>query len=385
MKEKILLVANDIDRGKFSETAGSRFIKYIEKNRTNYSSLYLSKKFNNVKNLQDNLKLNKYNYIFFLFDPYIFFDYKFLLKLKKKYYLIVFHADIDEHFEDNYVYSSQLFDLILVDEILEVNRYRLFNYKAEHFEFGFDKQQVNFNDKDIDVSFVGRFDRYNRKELFDFLKRKKIKFEIFGKGTVNGMIDHDKMKAIYNRSKIVLNLTAISESKPYSHKKYHIRSRNKQVKGRPYEAMLSGSLLITEKTHGMSKIFPKNTFINAENNEEFCKKILFYLNNNEQRLVIARSGKKYAEENFTFENTIKKFENYLKLHLKKPQKSKFIIDQNYKSLIFKALINEIIKSNIYNFNWSLYCLKRIKINFSSIFDLTTLIYSYFVNVVKKII
>ena len=33
MKEKILLVANDIDRGKFSETAGSRFIKYVEENK----------------------------------------------------------------------------------------------------------------------------------------------------------------------------------------------------------------------------------------------------------------------------------------------------------------------------------------------------------------
>lgn len=384
MDKKVLLVTDEQSTNQLSETAGSRFIKFTKKNRLNYRSFYLTKYSNNYKNLKQYLLNNDVDYIFFLLDPYIFYNYDFLINLKKKYFLIVFHADIDEHFQNNYVYSAQLYDLILVDEILEVNRYKLYNFNVEHFYFGFDKQNVDINKKDIDLSFVGRFDRYNRKELFSYLDSRNIKFQLFGKGSKNGIINHDKMKGIYNRSKIVLNLTSISEAIPYSHIKYRIRSKNKQVKGRPYEAMLSGCLVITEKTNGIKKIFPKETFIEAESNDEFYQKILYFLNNDNERIKIAKRGKEFAENNFIFEKALLNFENFLESHKKNSNTKQFIIDENYKSLIFKSMIHEILKSNLKNLKWSIYCVKRLKWRLLSIFDLISITYSYLLKLFGKI-
>ena len=108
MNKEILLVTDEQDTKQLTETAGSRFIKFAENKSSNYKSFYLTKNSNNYQNLKKYLSDYKFDYIFFLLDPYIFFDYDFLIRLREKYFLIVFHADIEEHFQDNYVYSAQL-------------------------------------------------------------------------------------------------------------------------------------------------------------------------------------------------------------------------------------------------------------------------------------
>ena len=61
-----------------------------------------------------------------------------------------------------------------------------------------------------------------------------------------------------------------------------------------------------------------------------------------------------------------------------------IIDDNYKSLIFKSMIHEILISNVKNLKWSVSCIKRLRWRLFSILDLISMTYSYTLKLLSKI-
>ena len=112
-------------------------LDYIDKNNANSIMLYLSK--NNCR--ADQLKileyLNSYN-----IDSIVNFnagsfclELNFLSKIKSNYdvKLICFQADVPEYFDSYYVYVSQFYDLVLVDDYSELQRYKNYGFNVEWF------------------------------------------------------------------------------------------------------------------------------------------------------------------------------------------------------------------------------------------------------------
>ena len=150
--------------------------------------------------------------------------------------------------------------------------------------------------RDIDISFVGRMDRPGRSELLSLLSDKGFSVSVFGYGSKNGYIPSNKMMEIYGRSKIVLNLTSISTNVPLIDPNRTINSHIKQTKGRIYEGMISGALVLTEPASSLSVIgVDGKDFVVFYSLDELVQNLDYYLKNGWTQEPKAKSEKPKAD------------------------------------------------------------------------------------------
>lgn len=143
--------------------------------------------------------------------------------------------------------------------------------------------------KDIDISFVGSITPRRRK-ILDFLKSKNLKVEEFkvrGEGLVK----------IFNRSKIVLNI----------HAEDYLDTET-----RIYEALGSGSFVITEELSEENPFLDGAHLVEVKNKDELIEKILYYLKNNNKREKISLCGYKEANLKHTYEERVKQIISIMK-------------------------------------------------------------------------
>jgi len=133
---------------------------------------------------------------------------------------------------------------------------------------------VDYNlPRDYDISFVGSMDQCHRdrKQFIESLQRdfNKTKF-------IDGLFLED-MARIYSSSKIVFN-----------------KSLKGDVNYRVFEALACGALLITDNIkNGLTDLYqPEKDIILYDSYAELKEKISYYLNNEKERLQIAKSGQK---------------------------------------------------------------------------------------------
>lgn len=138
--------------------------------------------------------------------------------------------------------------------------------------------------KVYDVCFIGNTHTGSmgrRIDCLDVLFKKFPNF-YYGNRTFNDMAQK------YNQSRIVFNC-----------------SLNNDINMRVFEAMCSGSLLLTDVIHdnGFEEIglLDGRNCVTYKDNDEMVKEVEFYLANPKEREAIARRGKEWA-----FENTYKK-------------------------------------------------------------------------------
>ncbi len=158
-----------------------------------------------------------------------------------------------------------------------------------------DQSQFYKQEQDIPISFVGSVDKYPDRQFFvSNLK------QIFPEMTICGGQREDKLtpaqySEIVRRSMIGLNFSMS-------------RARFFQVKGRVYEILASGSMLLEFKNrHTANLLKPNVDYVEFGDLKELVEKTVYYLKNPKERETIAANGHKKYQNLYTakiFWNTI---------------------------------------------------------------------------------
>jgi spore maturation protein CgeB len=133
--------------------------------------------------------------------------------------------------------------------------------------------------KRYDASFVGRC-YGERKSFVETIKKRGINIAAFGLGWPNGgRVSQADIIRIYNESKISLNLSQASAGDKI------------QIKGRDFEAVGCGSLLLTKSSKEIEEYFvPDEEIVTYRDVNEASEKIDYYLKNADERERIAKKG-----------------------------------------------------------------------------------------------
>jgi len=263
------------------------------------------------------------------------FDVHYLEQLREHCFLFTYFGDVIEYFNEKFLYIAQAFDLVLVDNYYEKYEFILYGIETLYALPCCDPEVYDGEleeDKNTDVSFVGRLDRLGRKEYLHFLGANGVNVEVAGTGSERGPLNSEEMIRLYKRSKINLNFSGIQE---FSRKKiYKKLTRMKGV--RCVEIALSGSFLLSEYTPGLEKLFKIGEEIDVfHDEEELLEKIQLYLHNDILREGIADRGYQRALADYDSRKTWKKllqFISYKAAH-KNYRPSPIYLDDEYLKMV----------------------------------------------------
>jgi hypothetical protein len=328
--------------------AMNQCIRYAEETSEVISVYYLTNNALNDQNaILNYLDSNDIKAINFASPVEISLDFNFILKIKNNYkaLLIAWQYDIEEYFNIYFVYMSQLFDLILVEELSELQRYKNYGFNPVAFNPGISlkyKMEPEAH-RDIDVAFVGRMDRHGREGLLSALENKGYKVAFYGTGTTNGFISTEKMMKIYSKSKIVLNLTSISTVVPHFARNKTINSLLSQVKGRIIEGALCGALVLTNPAVSLTT-YGENyeSYVVFDSRDELIQQVDHYLKNDQARLKIARSGFECALSTGTHNAQLKYLESLIR-DLQKKEIKTLYLDPTYHKFISRAIVDTYMR------------------------------------------
>lgn len=230
------------------------------------------------------------------------FELRFIEKLTSLTLFVINYFDTEYFFEGVDRYYAQLADLVILPDCLARYKYEQLNINAMTTFAMYDRNFYIKNDsinKSIDVSFVGNLKQPIRKKYIDYLRMHSISVETYGVGSDNGFVSYEEMINVFNKSKINLNFTAISDSENYVIRPPSINKRIKQSKGRPIEIALSGGFILSEYVPGMDEMFLPGQEMDVFNSkEELLEKIKYYLSNENKRTEIASNGYEKAFKNY---------------------------------------------------------------------------------------
>jgi spore maturation protein CgeB len=144
-----------------------------------------------------------------------------------------------------------------------------------------------------DVTFVGRC-YGERKSFVQGIQKKGVKIAAFGQGWGSrGRISQADLIRIHNESKISLNISLASTG------------NKTQIKGRDFEAVACGSLLLTKDTEEIGRYFiPGEEIVTYQDLNDASEKIEYYLKNEQKRKEIARKGYERFMKDHTMERRL---------------------------------------------------------------------------------
>jgi hypothetical protein len=135
-------------------------------------------------------------------------------------------------------------------------------------------------EKIVDIGFCGNV--INRGQLIDFLSKYNIKKDIF-------VIGDDMVRAI-NSYKIHFNCNISND-----------------INYRTFETTGAGTLLLTNYTRGLEKLFDLDSEIVVyKNYQELDEKVKYYLKNENERVKIQNAGFERAKKDHTYIERVKK-------------------------------------------------------------------------------
>lgn len=152
----------------------------------------------------------------------------------------------------------------------------------------------NLYDRDIDVLFIGN--RYGvRGELVNYLMKNNINVECYGSGWPNGYADVEKMRDISKRAKIILGIGTIGHCKNL----YTLKLRD-------FDGPMSGAMYLTHRNKDLCELYIEGLEIECYSTfQEAKNKILYYLNNEKERLFIAKNGQTKVLNFYTWDKRLK--------------------------------------------------------------------------------
>lgn len=158
---------------------------------------------------------------------------------------------------------------------------------------------INLHDEPevYDVVFVGA--RYGiREEYISYLTQNGIKAQAYGYDWENGSISTEEMIKLFNKSKIVLGFSSVGKTENIN-----------IIKARDFEVPMTGNFYLTQYHHELEQYFKVGQEIETySNKKELLNKIIYYLDNIEERHSVAHAGHKKAFSNY---NVHKKYSNLM--------------------------------------------------------------------------
>ena len=232
------------------------------------------------------------------------FNWEILIYLKKEFNLklILISPDCPYNYDTLNGGILELFDLLYTFHIDYVKKYRK---KGINTKFFTEPKFINYINikKKFDISFVGRGKyRDERKKILNELKNLK---DIKTKFLLDQEISDYKMTKIIKQSKIHLNFTDTSSATILGSGWANKRKVN-SFKGRIINILGANTFCLSQNDSITKKLFPNGKgVIYFNNTEDLKKKVLFYINNDKERLkIISKIDKKYLS-NFSHK-TVKK-------------------------------------------------------------------------------
>jgi len=157
-------------------------------------------------------------------------------------------------------------------------------------------------DKKYDVVFVGA--NYGTRPMYiDYLRQNGINVLAKGDGWENGSASADEMIELFNQAKIILGFAGVGISDDIF-----------ILKGRDFEAPLTGSMYMTQRHEELTEYFELGRDIETyASKEELLQKVRRYLEDDEAREKIARNGYEKCQANYTTKASYEKIFGHLGL------------------------------------------------------------------------
>ena len=148
------------------------------------------------------------------------------------------------------------------------------------------------------MAFLGQVSSYrdDRRDFIEYLMEQNISGYI---ATLNKdqQVEHSKYAEILGRAKIGINFS-------YSVDKH-------QLKGRVFETMHAGAMLLETKSPQTEALFKDGVdYVSFSDKEDMVSKINYYLAHEEERKMIAKSGREKVLRLYNSKFFIKKFVNH---------------------------------------------------------------------------
>lgn len=201
------------------------------------------------------------------------------LKIPKACYLIDTHLHSDRHKE-----IARYFDFVFLAQKEHVEKFKAEGVKNVYWlPLGCDPEIHGKTEmpKKYDVGFVGSVtsDHKRRKKLLDELSRH---FNLFA-----GRKFMEEMALVFSRSKIVFN-----------------NAINNDLNMRVFEALCSGSMLITDKApgSGLEEMFEDGKHLVYYADDNLVAKVRYYLDHPDERVRIAMQGRLEALAKHTYDH-----------------------------------------------------------------------------------
>lgn len=211
-----------------------------------------------------------------------------LLKTIRKKYKIKFIAIWYDTCSDNFIDFFQKYienidlHVFLDNPMMDIGKRVLTeNEKSKCIGMWTPANEINFNPQEelIDVAFLGQIGSYRsyRKDTLFFLMKNNIAGFYSGFDR-DSQPSHEEYFDILGKAKIGINFS-------YSVDRH-------QLKGRVFDIMLSGALLIEQENSQIACYFNDGEdYISFSSKEDLLNKIKYYLANDDERKKIARSGR----------------------------------------------------------------------------------------------
>lgn len=152
--------------------------------------------------------------------------------------------------------------------------------------------------QDIQCSFIGSVNTQERQEYLSYALSKGAPIMVRG-GQRNEKLSPEQYANLMRRSKICLNFPASAGS-------FH------QAKGRVYEALASGCLILERKNDFTSRVIkPGIEYAEYDSPQDLVDKIKYYLEHEDERLKIANAGWQAYQDRFHSSHYWTKFFNYV--------------------------------------------------------------------------
>lgn len=142
------------------------------------------------------------------------------------------------------------------------------------------------NHRNLDYNFIGSVSSYRdyRNDYLDFISNLGYKSLLADFKSRKDQLARTDFLEVLNKSKISINFSMT-------------HSQNFQLKGRVWEVMLAGSMLLEQDNEQIKYFFKEGThFVSFSDKFQLKDNLLHYINNDSERIKIAEAGQKRAIE-----------------------------------------------------------------------------------------
>ncbi len=179
-----------------------------------------------------------------------------------------------------------------------------------------------------DVTFIGQ-PHGDRREWIKRLADRDIVVKTWGQGWENGRLDQESMIRVFNQSRINLNLSNASATRPSLVRRAFKRlgrplmpsvAKSQQIKGRDFEVPGCGGFLLTGRADNIDHYYEVGReIICYDSLPDLVDKIRYYLAHNEERAAIAKAGYERTRRDHTYVHRLVEIFRVIGIACKEPR------------------------------------------------------------------